>query len=1132
MVTTNDHESDRDRTTAGEPAEPPTPSSLSRRRFLQIAGVGAAVGAIDPFRGGVPAWSSILPFQPAPTGIRQPDVTFRLLRRDDMVWLTFRGYNLRIVDQALVPLEVARPSVLVVELPPQALLEEAIPFGTMIPAPGMVRARLARPSRLAFALPQPTEAIPLTADALLDFARWPLNLSIGARPAFGALGGGYEDPIPFAPIFPLGGQLGPFFPKGPPNVDETAIEAPWRVILSPNRRGRFRAATRPVGRVLDGRWNRSFPDDGFEPTLRERHEVWHTRMAVEQLALGTQLVIDPITGAPVPVEGTPTGQIVEDPDPNRIVRAVWSLDPDMADRLYDTSRLGNTNDTPFITAMKPSNRTDLVRRTTDYRLEPEHRTPVRVNDLALTTLGAALDVEGTWPELENSSIDLLSWRHLSNLGRDAYVRVVERGFLLPFGHRASKIIITEREFRGSGPDVVAVLIRRTYVSVRERRLRFPEDRHPFDGRLLPFSSVEIRTRTSPEINERSFVGGTVTINDAFFMVLADFNPEAEMLWDVVATDRRGRRIEMTMPMAFVLGSVAENEEKMSQIRNAWNASTLDDHPEGRGSVRLAGAEVAYAPPLSSRPAGTTISTERMRFRLDQQSGAPGSIRGRRSRVAVSFADVRLPEVSALTANDLGTIRVRFDEAYRDSGFGAANAGGVVLALDSTSTAVRFSRGPGDESKPGPGADKAGGVISPDLVLRGWSRSSGPVIGDLAAYRSGSLNPDIIFGAGGVSPKMLGGIPLSAVIAAASIAPNQAAGSDALRITTEADADGTVTSLRWRPGLRQDPLKIFTPAPGSRLELDAVIRTPLDGGPPSQRVDGRLDDFTLTIPSGLSPSTSLFVFEVRSFRFRSVDGARPEVDVDIEKVGFGGPLAFIERLASYIGFGDSGPTITALPDRVEASLALALPSIELGVFALRNIRFGVAVELPFSGEPARIRFQFSTRSDPFRLTVFLITGSGYAELGMGADGIDHFAIGLSAGLELAMDFGVASGRVRCEAGFHYSLRQTGDGDEAILLGYFSVYGSVKALGIVTVTIELRLELEYRVRTQGSKTIRSMYGRGVIVIDISVPLVPNPTVEIVIEKAFKSDRADPTFADQLPSAGLWADYCAAFAPTGGS
>jgi hypothetical protein len=1114
-----------------EPTEPTTNRGLSRRRFIQIAGVGAAVGAVDPFRGGVPAWSSILPIQPSPTGIPQPDITFRLLRRDDMVWLTFRGYNLRIVDQTLVPLDAARPSVLVVELPPQALLEQAIPFGSAIPAVGMVRARLTRPSRLAFALPQPTAAIPLTADALLDFARWPLNLSIGARPAFGALGGGFEDPVPFAPVFPNGGPLAPFFPKGPPKVDETAIEAPWRVILSPNRRGRFLAATRPTGRVLNGRWNRSDPFDGFEPDPRVRHEVWHTRLVTEELALPPVIPVDPITGGIDPVEGSPTGELVESPDPNRIVRAVWALDPDMADRLYDTSLAGNTNDTPFIASMRSDDRTDLVRRTTDYRLDPEHRTPVRVNTLMLSTLGAALDVEGTWPELDDSSINLLSWRHLSNLGRDAYVRVVRRGFLLPFGHRASQIVITEREFRNNGAETVAVLIRRTYVSVRERRLRFPEQRHPFDARLLPFSSVEIRTRTSPEINEVGFVGGSVTSNEAFFMTLAGTNPAVEMLWDVVATDRRGRRVEMTMPMAFVLGSTAEDESKMSAIRNAWNAASLDDHPAGRGSVRLAGAEVAYAAPLASRPAGTTISTDRLRFRLDLPTGTPGSITGRRSRVSVTFADVRLPEVSALTANDLGSIRVRYDNAYRDGGFNGANAGGVVLALDSTTTAVRFSRDPGQESVPGAGADKAGGVISPDLILRGWSRASGPVIGDLAAYRSGSLNPNTIFGAGGVSPKMLGGIPLSSVIAAASIAANQAAGSDTLRITTSQESTGTVTSLRWRPGLRQDPLKVFTPSPGSRLELDAVIRTPLDGGPPSQRVDGRLDDFTLTIPSGVSPATSLFIFEVRSFRFRSVDGARPDVDVDIERVGFGGPLAFIERLASYIGFGGGGPAITALPDRVEASLALALPSIELGVFALRNIQFGIAIELPFSGEPARIRFQFSTRSDPFRLTVFMITGSGYVELGMGADGIDHFAIGLSAGMELAVDFGVASGRITCEAGFHYSLRQTGDGDEAILLGYFSLRGSVQALGLISASIELRLELEYRVRTQGGKTIRSMYGRGTIIIDISVPLAPTPSVKIEIEKAFKADRADPTFRDQLPAAGLWADYCAAFAPTGG-
>ena len=32
------------------------------------------------------------------------------------------------------------------------------------------------------------------------------------------------------------------------------------------------------------------------------------------------------------------------------------------------------------------------------------------------------------------------------MGRDTFVRVVVKGYLFPFGHQASKIVVTERRF--------------------------------------------------------------------------------------------------------------------------------------------------------------------------------------------------------------------------------------------------------------------------------------------------------------------------------------------------------------------------------------------------------------------------------------------------------------------------------------------------------------------------------------------------------------------------------------------------------------------------------------------------------------------------------------------------------------
>ena len=60
--------------------------------------------------------------------------------------------------------------------------------------------------------------------------------------------------------------------------------------------------------------------------------------------------------------------------------------------------------------------------------------------LELTTLGGSLSASGarSWPDFE--------WEHDVVLGRDHRVRVLEKGFLYPFGHRAQFLELTQRTF--------------------------------------------------------------------------------------------------------------------------------------------------------------------------------------------------------------------------------------------------------------------------------------------------------------------------------------------------------------------------------------------------------------------------------------------------------------------------------------------------------------------------------------------------------------------------------------------------------------------------------------------------------------------------------------------------------------
>ena len=127
----------------------------------------------------------------------------------------------------------------------------------------------------------------------------------------------------------------------------------------------------------------------------------------------------------------------------------------------------------------------------------------RARRLHLTSLGSLTEIEGAWDVLPDG-VDLEQWRHLASLGRDAYVRVVYRGYLLPFGHNASLVRVTERKFEsfdGDRDQRLAALRQRHFIIVRKRVVDYTGDGHVHDGRGFPFTRVEILTRITPDLKD-------------------------------------------------------------------------------------------------------------------------------------------------------------------------------------------------------------------------------------------------------------------------------------------------------------------------------------------------------------------------------------------------------------------------------------------------------------------------------------------------------------------------------------------------------------------------------------------------------------------------------------------------------
>jgi hypothetical protein len=163
-----------------------------------------------------------------------------------------------------------------------------------------------------------------------------------SRPGFGDLVVGPPGPIrPPRPLRPRA-----------PLPDETAIEAPYRLVISPSSQGGFTHAEQPQG----------------APSDDSRVELWHSRLGVRRVA-GDVVRID------------------ERADPQRAIRAIWARDKESGEPT-------TPDNLPFRMSLNGLDRVMLVRQSADPAITTPM--PVDVERLHLTSLGAWLDLHGRW----------------------------------------------------------------------------------------------------------------------------------------------------------------------------------------------------------------------------------------------------------------------------------------------------------------------------------------------------------------------------------------------------------------------------------------------------------------------------------------------------------------------------------------------------------------------------------------------------------------------------------------------------------------------------------------------------------------------------------------------------------------
>ena len=341
--------------------------------------------------------------------------------------------------------------------------------------------------------------------------------------------------------------------------------------------------------------------------------------------------------------------------------------------------------------------------------------------------------------------------------------------------------------------------------------------------------------------------------------------------------------------------------------------------------------------------------------------------------------------------------------------------------------------------------------------------------------------------------------IGAVLGATELLEQFAAGGDLPRALQ--------AKLEWRPKVKSwGP---FVPS-GDRNLLLAV-----DAAGDAFSVICSLDDFKLDI--------EVLELQFERVQLRSVAGKKPEVDVVFTAFVFKGPLSFVQTLRELIpfnGFSDP-PDVEVSPEGITAGFSVGLPNIAVGVFSLENLSLAAGFAVPFVGPPLSTWFRFCERENPARLTVSMFGGGFYFGLTAHADGLAVLEGAIEFGAAISVDFGVASGSVSAMAGLYFKI----EGADFTLAGYFRLRGEVEALGIVSVSIELYLEMRYE-SASGKCT-----GTATISIEIEVALF-SATISISCTKKFAGANGDPTLAELLDVApdatsADWNAYCGAFA-----
>jgi hypothetical protein len=967
-----------------------------------------------------------------------------------------------------------------------------------------------------------------------------------------------------------------------PNV--TAIEAPYRLFLSPSHMGGWAHAKGPA-------------------QLNGRHELWHSRLGVKKQDRQKRWFID------------------EQDEWYRTMRAIWSPDFDpnrekdyvngtpTPERWQHFSAANLTLRNPFRMSLDARDRNELVHLMADSTVDAKWPSRVaKVDQFMLTALGAWMHLRYGADVPLGTPLTVEEWRHRGTMGRDHFVRVVYKGYLFPFGHRASLIKVTERKLEQVDGTYVACLRQRMFIVVREPEKSYPgpgQNSAPSHGRSFPYQEVHCRTLVTPNLDDPTTPPSAI-----------DPGKPQEVFWphvcgnpfqfQLTGIDHAGRETEFSLPCAFVSNSLAYDLNWLKEKILDRDGADLPDRKDGKDGPQpsylsdasgktagpnlavLGGQKIAYAP---MQPAmDTVLETVFLMFGAELPTNTRGLEEAGQPLFypVVHRTTVRVPAIQQIIG-DATPITVRYAQRYKDLEWNPnGNAGTIYLQLIAP-LALGFP------------SDKAGGIATPNMDITAMSARKGPVGGDLNTFAQGTFDPKQFFNkakddkdsAGGMKQaRFLGGIALGDIImpGPSSDAPEMitersgSGGTDG--IGTHAAEEVISTKYTYETTkLQKDPLGLFVPNPSPPVENSPsklTINTRVDlkfaqgqSPEPQFNIDGKVSNFELNL-------FKMILVRFKSLAFRKEHGKDLDVSPDIDDVKFGGPLAFVQKLADAVG-GNSDSGLASLlptpfgvprilparlvltaggaggggckgkldfkflksfsPAKVSAGFMLCIPDLTLGALTIDNMSVKVEAELKllslvmgtakdvnwdsFKKEFEKaftVALAFSTRDSPFHLIVYIFGGGGFLGFKVGASGLLVLEASIEFGAQAKLNLGVASGAIHVFAGIYFKLEQkeievcVGNTNvkkttmSILLEGYVRMGGHVNVLGIITITVEFKLALQY-INDGGQSKLA---GEASLVVKVEV-LFFSASVTLKVRKEFAGSSGSGIQTCELEETG---------------